>query len=220
MGWLMEPSQLFLFLGAALMIALMPGPGILYVATRTLAGGRREGLASSFGTGIGGLVHVVAAALGLSALVLTSAALFGWLKLAGAAYLVFLGVRMLVSARADAAAMAAEMGEASAAGTRRAFVDGVLVEALNPKTAVFFLAFLPQFVDPAQGHVVGQFIVLGLISVALNTSVDVAVTLAASRVRRALAQKPGLMRRMREGSGVAMIGLGVALLFARRPSAA
>lgn len=206
-----DTGDLALFLAAALVVAVTPGPGILYVAARTLAGGRGEGLASSFGTGLGGLCHVIAGALGVSALVLASAEAFTLLKLAGAAYLVWLGLKTIREARhvEPPAAIAAT-------GAGRAFRDGVLVEVLNPKTAAFFLAFIPQFVDPAQGGVGLSFVALGLVSVALNTLVDIVVAFAAARARRGLGRRPNLVRRLREASGVTMCGLGAALALTRR----
>jgi threonine/homoserine/homoserine lactone efflux protein len=152
-----ELSQLALYVAAAFLLAITPGPGIFYVAARTLAGGRAEGVASSFGTGLGGMFHVLAGSLGVSAIVLASAELFTALKLIGAAYLVWMGVRAFLSARRDALA-ALSGGEAvPPIGSRRAFREGVLVEALNPKTAAFFLAFVPQFVD-VSGNVALQFV--------------------------------------------------------------
>ncbi|MBP0493544.1 LysE family translocator [Pararoseomonas indoligenes] len=211
-------SQLALFAAAALVLALTPGPGIFYVAARTLSGGRGEGIASSLGTGIGGMVHVLAGGLGVSAVVLASAELFTALKMLGAAYLIWIGLRTIWTARRDA--QAALGGGGSPVGTRRAFREGALVEALNPKTAAFFLAFVPQFVDPAAGGVAMQFAVLGLVSVALNTLVDVAVAVLAARVRRGALGRPGLVRRLREASGVAMVALGVGLALTRRPVSA
>ena len=208
--------QLALFFAAALVLAVTPGPGIFYVAARSLAGGRAEGVASSFGTGLGGMVHVVAGSLGVSALVLASAELFTALKLVGAAYLVWLGFRTFQSARREALGLAGGLA-APAIGTWRAFREGVLVEALNPKTAAFFLAFIPQFVDPAAAHVAVQFVVLGTISVVLNTAADIVVAVAASGIREGAAARPALVRRLREGSGAAMIALGLGLTLAKRP---
>ena len=176
-------TQLALYVAAALLLAVTPGPGIFYVAARTLAGGRVEGVASSFGTGLGGMVHVLAGSLGVSAIVLASAELFTALKLAGAAYLVWIGIRTVQAARRDASAALAGETVAPPIGPRRAFREGVLVEALNPKTAAFFLAFVPQFVDPAAGPVAPQFMVLGFASVALNTLADVVVAFAAGGIR-------------------------------------
>ncbi len=211
-------TQLALFFAAALLLAVTPGPGIFYVAARTLAGGRAEGVASSFGTGLGGMAHVLAGSLGVSAIVLTSAELFAALKLIGAAYLVWIGLRTIRTARRDASAALDGGSAAPPVGARRAFREGVLVEALNPKTAAFFLAFVPQFVDPAQGSVAAQFVVLGFISVALNTLADIVVAFAASRIRSGATARPALIRRLREASGGGMIALGIGLAFARRPA--
>ena len=210
-------TQLALYLAAALLLAVTPGPGIFYVAARTLAGGRAEGVASSFGTGLGGMVHVLAGSLGVSAIVLASAELFTALKLIGAVYLVWLGVRTFRAARRGASPDL-NGGAVPSIGSRRAFREGVLVEVLNPKTAAFFLAFIPQFVDPAQGHVAVQFVALGFVSVALNTLIDIVVAFAAGGVRQGATARPALIRRLREASGAAMIALGVGLALARRPA--
>lgn len=206
-----------LFLLAALLLAVTPGPGLFYVAARTLAGGRAEGIASSLGTGLGGMAHVLAGSLGVSALVLASAELFNALKWAGALYLAWLGWRAIRTARAESLPGAAPSPMPPLGGPRRAFREGVVVEALNPKTAAFFLAFLPQFVDPAAGQAGLHFVLLGSISVALNTLADVAVALAAGRLRDGAAARPGLVPRLREASGAAMIALGLGLAVAKRP---
>ncbi|MDP1753875.1 MAG: LysE family translocator [Reyranella sp.] len=208
----MEFANVILFFLAAFAIAISPGPGIFYVAARTLAGGREEGLASSLGTGLGGLVHVAAGAVGVSALVLASAEAFTLLKIAGAVYLVWLGIKTIREAR-----VAIDM-HAEPTGARRAFREGIVVEALNPKTAAFFLAFLPQFVDPATGPAWSQFLLLGLVSVTLNTAVDVVVALMASRARSIAVVRPSLLRRLRQGAGLGIASLGLALVFARRPA--
>lgn len=205
-------TQFFLYLAAALLLAITPGPGIFYVAARSLAGGRVEGIASSFGTALGGLVHVLAGALGVSALVLASAELFTALKWLGAAYLVWLGVRTMMAARRDIPGA----DPAPAMGARRAFREGVVVEALNPKTAAFFLAFIPQFLDPSAGPVAVPFIVLGAISVTLNTLADIIVAIGASRIREGAASRPAFIRRLREISGASMIALGAGLALAKR----
>jgi threonine/homoserine/homoserine lactone efflux protein len=201
-----------LFLLAALIVAAVPGPGIFYVAARTLSGGKRAGIASTFGTALGGLVHVIAGGLGVSAIILASAELFTVLKFAGALYLVWLGIKTFREAR-DRLPQ-----QAIATGTERVFREGVLVEALNPKTAAFFLAFIPQFIDPAGGYVALQFMVLGLISVALNTLADVAVVMMAATARASLTRHPNLLQRLRQGSGLFIAGLGISLALARRPA--
>ncbi|TNC13221.1 LysE family translocator [Methylobacterium terricola] len=209
-------TSLALFLAAASLLAITPGPGLFYVAARTLAGGRAEGVASSLGTGLGGLVHVLAGGLGVSALVVTSADMFTVLKLVGAAYLVWIGYRTLRAAH-DGSDMV--LAAAKPAGPGRAFREGVLVEALNPKTAAFFLAFVPPFVDPSAGSVALSFVMLGAVSVVLNTLADLAIVVAASRLRRSAASRPGLIRRLREASAAAMMVLGFGLALARRPAA-
>jgi threonine/homoserine/homoserine lactone efflux protein len=211
-------TQLALFFAAALVLAVTPGPGIFYVAARALAGGRGEGVASSFGTGLGGMVHVIAGSLGVSAVVLASAELFTALKLIGAAYLIWIGLRTFQSPRRDTSMELKGGSAAPPIGPRRAFREGVLVEALNPKTAAFFLAFVPQFVDPTEGHVALQFVVLGSVSVALNTLADIVVAVAASRIREGASARPALIRRLRKASGAAMIALGIGLVLAKRPA--
>jgi threonine/homoserine/homoserine lactone efflux protein len=203
--------DLALFLAAALVVAITPGPGIFYVAARTLAGGRSEGFASTLGAGIGGLVHVVGGAVGVSALLMASAQGFAVVKILGALYLVWLGIKTL--READAALLVKPLPT----GARHAFRDGIVVEALNPKTAAFFLAFIPQFISPQNGHVGLQFLALGMISVALNTAADVFVVQLASSVRGAIAARPGLLRRIRQAAGATMAGLGISLALMRRP---
>jgi threonine/homoserine/homoserine lactone efflux protein len=212
-------TQLALYFAAAFALAVTPGPGIFYVAARTLAGGRAEGVASSCGTGLGGTVHVLAGSLGVSAIVLASAELFTGLKLIGAAYLVWIGFRTFQTARREGMTVLSGGPAAPSVGPRRAFREGVLVEALNPKTAAFFLAFIPQFVDPAKGEVALQFVALGFVSVALNTIADIAVAYAASSIREGVGARPALVRRLREASGAAMVALGIGLALAKRPAA-
>ena len=200
------------FLFAATLLAITPGPGIAYVVARTVAGGRQEGLASCVGTGIGGLLHVLAAAVGLSLLVAQSALAFTWMKYLGAAYLVYLGIRMLMRTQQNAAVQAT-----SAQGPRRALIEGILVEALNIKTALFFLAFLPQFVVPGE-PLVPQLVLLGRLCVALNTLVDVMAVLAAHMLLDSGVAHDARARLMTRVSGATMIGLGVFLATAKRQS--
>lgn len=213
---MLDSNTFTVYLFTAFLLAITPGPGIFYVAARTLSGGRSEGIASSLGNGLGGLFHVVAGSLGVSAIVLASAELFTALKLVGALYLVWMGYRTIRHARLDYKLLA---HSEPPVGTMRAFRDGVLVEVMNPKTAAFFLAFIPQFVDTASDHVVLQFLILGAVSVALNTLADIVVAFAAGRLRDGAASRANLVRRLREGSGGAMIMLGCGLLLAKRPVA-
>lgn len=202
--------SLVAFWMAAAVLALTPGPGMAYVVARTVAGGRQEGLASCLGTGLGGMLHVLAAALGLSVLLAQSALAFSLLKYLGAAYLVYLGVRLLIQKPLDEDAR-----PVSAQGARRAFAEGILVEALNVKTALFFLAFLPQFTTPAEPLLV-QLVVLGSICVALNTLVDVMAVLGAQRLLKSGLGRTARSRLMTRASGVTMIGLGAWLALAKR----
>jgi threonine/homoserine/homoserine lactone efflux protein len=198
------------FLVAAVVLAITPGPGIAYVVARTVAGGRSEGLASCFGTGLGGLLHVLAAALGLSLIIARSAMAFNLLKYIGAAYLVYLGIRMLMRKEQPAVVEAI-----STQGARHALFEGIMVEALNVKTALFFLAFLPQFVSPGE-PLVPQLALLGSICVALNTLVDVVAVFAAHRLLKSGAARAARARLMTRISGVTMLGLAAFLALARR----
>ncbi len=200
------------FFIAAVVLAVTPGPGIAYVVARTVAGGRSEGLASCFGTGIGGMLHVLAAALGLSLVVAQSATAFNLVKYVGAAYLIYLGIRLLL--RKDAAL---KVETVASQGARRALFEGVAVEALNVKTALFFLAFLPQFVAPTQ-PMVPQLVLLGSICVALNTLVDVIAVFAADRLLQSSTARAARARLLTRVSGVTMVALGAYLALARRPA--
>ncbi|MEO0456475.1 MAG: LysE family translocator [Cyanobacteria bacterium P01_A01_bin.114] len=206
-----EITNFTLFLTAAVVLAITPGPGIFYVLTRSIRGGRREGLSSAIGTSVGGLIHVVAAALGLSALLATSAIAFGVVKYAGAAYLIYLGVQTLrqpdTGSRDPAQRLATE---------RNALYQGITTEVLNPKTALFFLAFIPQFVT-LSSPVVPQFMMLGAISVLLNTLVDLVVIGLAGPIGQWLQQSAILRRRQRQFSGWMLIGLGTYVAIADAP---
>jgi threonine/homoserine/homoserine lactone efflux protein len=196
-----DAQRFLVFLAAAVVLAVTPGPGIFYVLARSLAGGRREGVHSSVGTFTGGLFHVFAAALGVSAILASSAVAFHTVKYAGAAYLVWLGIGMIRSRNV-------EMTAALSTPSQGAFRQGVLTEILNPKTALFFLSFIPQFITPERGHVFFQFIVLGILSVSLNTVADLIVVLLAIPIERKLKNSATFRRRQRVASGLGMIGLG------------
>jgi threonine/homoserine/homoserine lactone efflux protein len=198
------------FLIAAVALAVTPGPGIAYVVARTVAGGRAEGLASCLGTGIGGLLHVLAAALGMSLVIAQSATAFNLLKYIGAAYLVYLGIRMLLRSGQPTTVEAV-----TAQGARRALLDGIMVEALNVKTALFFLAFLPQFVSPSE-PLVPQLVLLGSVCVLLNTLVDVVAVFAAHRLLESGVARAARARAMTRVSGFTMLGLAAFLALARR----
>jgi threonine/homoserine/homoserine lactone efflux protein len=196
-----DAHHFVVFIASAVLLAVTPGPGIFYVLARSLAGGRREGLHSSVGTFVGGLFHVFAAALGISAILAASAAAFHTVKYTGAAYLVWLGVRMIRSRNI-------EMSAAPATPSNGAFRQGILTEVLNPKTALFFLSFIPQFIAPDRGHLFFQFAALGTLSVTLNTAADLIVVLLAVPIERKLKNSATFRRRQRVTSGLGMIGLG------------
>src|ERR1700739_3511931 len=208
---MLDAHRFALFLAAALLLAITPGPGIFYVLARTLAGGRREGFQSSIGTFFGGLFHVFAAALGVSAILAASAVAFHTVKYAGAAYLIFLGTKMIRSRNVPLPEQAATENSSPKA---KAFRQGILTEALNPKTALFFLSFIPQFIAPERGHIFLQFVTLGTISVILNTSADLLVVSLAGPLERKLKGSSRFRRRQRVASGLGMIGLGAYLALA------
>src|SRR4051794_25540572 len=177
---------------------------MLYVLARSVGDGSRAGYRSAAGTAAGGMFHVVGSAVGLSALLMTSAVAFSVVKYVGAAYLVFLGLRMLRGAGAPPP----DQGPAGAVPSSNAARQGALTELLNPKTALFFLTFLPQFAQPERGPVALQLLALGTVSVLLNSSADAFVAGFAGRIGAALRSKPHWWRRQRRASGCALIALG------------
>ena len=202
-------TRFFLFLTAAVLLAVAPGPGMLYVLARSLAGGKREGVLSAFGTFLGGMVHVLAAALGISIILARSAAAFATVKYVGAAYLGFLGVRMILDARRNRGST--ELPVESLKPERNPLWQGVATEVLNPKTALFFLSFIPQFVARGEGHVFWQFVTLGTISVALNTTADLIVIALAGPLGERIRSSATFRRRQRTVTGTILIGLGTYL---------
>jgi len=194
------------FLGASLATLAVPGPSVVYVVARATAHGRRAGLWSMAGLETGAALHVAAAAAGLAALLARSPALFDAVRWTGAAYLVWLGVRELRAAR-TVGAVTGDDGAPSSPRRWRLFADGVLVDVLNPKTALFFLAFLPQFADPARGPVAPQLALLGGLFVGLAALVDSSYALLADRVSWRLRASD----RARRGLGRASGGIYLAL---------
>jgi threonine/homoserine/homoserine lactone efflux protein len=203
-----DSGTVWLFSLTALALLVIPGPAVLYVVVQGAEQGRRVGLASVAGIHLGTLVHVAAATAGLSALIVASALAFNVVKYAGAVYLVYVGVRKLLG-RDD---IAAEPGQ-QRVSYRRAFVRGAVVNILNPKTALFFLALLPQFADTDRGGVWSQALVLGLVFVALGLVTDSLYALTAGTVGGLLRRR---RRALRHGSGVVFIGLGAAAALAKR----
>jgi threonine/homoserine/homoserine lactone efflux protein len=195
--------RLSLFISVTSLLVFMPGPNTLYIIARSVQQGRRAGIVSSLGVQVGSLLHIAAAALGLSALLLASALAFDAVKYAGAAYLIYLGVKTLLAKEEAGPARAGQKARLS-----RVFSQGVVVNLLNPKTALFFFAFLPQFVDPARGRVAVQIILLGSVLVLLGTLSDTAYALAAGGVGNRLRGNLKFLRAQRYFAGSVYIGLG------------
>jgi threonine/homoserine/homoserine lactone efflux protein len=215
-------STFVLFAAASLALLVVPGPAVLYIVTRSVEQGRQAGLASVLGVHTGTIVHVLAAAAGLSALLVSSASAFTVVKYAAAAYLVILGLRRLLAAprvRMDERPSSLRLaGRAVTSPARRAFVHGVVVNVLNPKTALFFLAFLPPFLDPHRGPVFVQVLLLGLTFIALGLLSDGSYALAASAVASRL-RRHSVHARGQRASGIVFIALGVvAALTPRHPA--
>jgi threonine/homoserine/homoserine lactone efflux protein len=209
-------DTLGVFALAVLAFAAIPGPAVFYIVTRSVSQGRRAGYVSAAGIAAGGLFHVAAATLGISALLASSATAFTVVKYFGAAYLVYLGVRSL--RREDDGD---PVNPVLALPPRRVFRDGVVVAVLNPKTALFFLAFLPQFVEPGRGPVPMQLAVLGLVLVVIALASDISYALVSGSARNWLRNRRELLRRSRFLTGGVYITLGVtAALTGERPSSA
>ena len=199
-----DPGTLALFAGAALALLVVPGPAVLYIVTQSIEHGRNAGLVSMLGVQAGALVHVAAAAFGLSALLVSSATAFNVVKYAGAAYLVFLGLRKLLARERFETT-----GERPPRRLDRVFAQGVVVNVLNPKAALFFFAFLPQFVDVEAGSVGLQMALLGLFFILIAVVSDGLYALAAGTASDWLRGSRGFVRAERWVSGTVLVALGV-----------
>jgi threonine/homoserine/homoserine lactone efflux protein len=204
-----DPASLAVFVVAALALLVVPGPAVLYVVARSIHHGRRAGLASVLGIHVGTLVHIGAATLGLSALVLSSAVAFTAVKIAGAIYLVGLGLWTFLSRHAET-----DVALGGERNLRRAFAQGIVVNVLNPKTALFFLAFLPQFVDPDASHPAVQIAFLGVLFALLGLVTDSIWAIAAGTAGGVLRRSQRFARSQRYVTGTVYVGLGVATAFA------
>ena len=200
-----------LFVVASVVLLLTPGPAVLFIVARSLEQGRSAGLVSVLGIHLGTIVHITAAAVGLSALVVSSALAFAIVKYLGAAYLIWIGIRTLMAKETDLASPII-----SAEPLRRVFRDGFVVNFFNPKTAIFFLAFLPQFVDPARGAVHWQIFILGLTFMALGIVSDAMFALAAGAAGDLLRRNRRFLRFRRWFAGTSFIGLGITAALATR----
>jgi threonine/homoserine/homoserine lactone efflux protein len=195
-----------LFVGAALALLMTPGPAVLYIVTRSAGCGRRAGLVSVLGICTGTLVHVAAAALGLSALLVSSTLAFNVVRWLGALYLIVLGIRVLL----DRDGMSVDVADQGSDDLRSFFMQGVIVNVLNPHTAFFFFAFLPQFVNPSSGRLPLQMMTLGLLFVGLSAITDSGWAIAAGAAGYWIKSHPGFARGQRFLTGGALIGLGAA----------
>jgi threonine/homoserine/homoserine lactone efflux protein len=197
-------SQLILFAGAALVLLLIPGPAVLYITARSASQGRMAGLVSVLAIETANFIQAAAAALGLSAILLSSALAFDVVKYLGAAYLIYLGIRKLMSSENGV-----ENEEVKKESLSRIYWQGFAINLLNPKTAVFFFAFLPQFIDPDRGSVIGQNLLLGAIFVGLALITDSLYALAASSLAGKLAGNKGFQKGGRYFAGLVYVGLGI-----------
>lgn len=204
----MNTTTLLAFLAASTVLAVTPGPGVIYIVTRTLAQGRRAGASSVAGVALGNFLNSLGASVGLAALFAVSSLAFTVVKFAGAAYLIYLGIRMLRAPAGGAAASSAQPALAPAAAGR-VFREGVLVALLNPKTTIFFAAFLPQFML-ASAPVLPQAVLLGALFVVVAATSDLVYVLLASLLAPRLARAGAAPRWGRYASGGALIALGVA----------
>ncbi|GIH26181.1 RhtB family transporter [Acrocarpospora phusangensis] len=195
-------TALAVFTVATLALLVVPGPAVVYIVTRSVAQGRTAGLVSVLGVHAGSIVHVVAAALGLSAILATSSTAFLIVKYLGAAYLLWLGIRKLMNHANP------ETTNPTAASHSRLFGEGFVVNVLNPKTAIFFLAFLPHFADPAAGPIAPQIVLLGAIWIILGMASDGTYALLAASIAGRIRRSPTARRRLDIGSGLVYLGLG------------
>ncbi len=200
---MIPPEKLALFIAASLALLVVPGPAVLYIVTRSLSQGRAAGLVSMLGVNSGALLHTFAAALGLSAILVSSALAFTVVKFVGAGYLIYLGVRQFFTKGAF------EQIELKRDSLLKIFSQGILVSVLNPKLALFFFAFLPQFVDPARGSVAGQMLTLGLLFVSLAACSDGLYAMLSSSLGRWLQRNPRFASRQKYVTGSVYMGLGV-----------
>jgi threonine/homoserine/homoserine lactone efflux protein len=202
-------ASLLLFVSAALLLLVIPGPAVFYIVGRSIGHGRGAGLVSALGIAVGSLVHTAAAAVGLSALLMSSALAFSAVKYLGAAYLIYLGIQKI--RRDEPFALD---GSVPRIKLSRIFAQGIVVNVLNPKSALFFFAFLPQFIDPARGPVAPQILVLGTFFALMGFTGDSIWALISSTVAGLFRRNPRAMRTQRYVSGGMLISLGVATAFA------
>jgi threonine/homoserine/homoserine lactone efflux protein len=205
---MIELSQLYFFIGASLALLLMPGPAVLYITARSANQGRLAGLVSVLAIETANFLQAVAATLGLSAILLSSALAFDVVKYLGAAYLIYLGVRKLLVSEAGT-----EDGEIKPESLSRIYWQGFVINLLNPKTAIFYFAFLPQFVDPAKGNVTSQTLFLGALFVGMACITDSSYALLASSIADRLRGNRHFQKGQRYFAGLVYVGLGITTAF-------
>jgi threonine/homoserine/homoserine lactone efflux protein len=210
---MLDPAALIAPFLATLALVLVPGPAVLYIITRSVNQGRKAGLASAAGIATGGLVHVAGAALGLSALLASSAVAFSLVKYIGAAYLIYLGVRTLLTAPAPVQYVTDEQLRLP-----RLYSQGIVVQAFNPKVALFFLAFLPQFVDPQRGSVAVQSLILGSMFILIGLCTDSTYALVAGTLGAWLRQQRAFAAVQRYVAGTVFVGLGLTTALTGQPA--
>ena len=203
-------SYWLLFLSAAIMINITPGPDMIYILSRTIAQGRKIGIASSFGVCSGSFVHIFAAAFGLSAIIATSAMAFGVVKYVGAAYLIYLGIQAL---RSKGISFHVPVKKQVQSTFWTAFRQGALIDILNPKVAIFFMAFLPQFVRPELGHAPAQILVLGFLVNLVGVVIESVLVLTAARTTIFFRNNSQFSTLLDRVLGSMFIGLGIRLAF-------
>ncbi len=206
-----DTTRLLLFIVAGLVLLLTPGPAVFYIIARSIDQGRPAGLISTLGVGVGTMFHVIAAALGISALLVSSALLYNIIKLLGAGYLIYLGLRKLF-VEEDLI----EHTQIQPSDLRQIFYQGAVVNILNPKTALFFFAFLPQFADPARGSVALQIFILGLLLVTMGLLTDGAYAVLAGTAGNWLKNNLRLLRAQRYFAGTVYVALGMVTAFSRK----
>jgi threonine/homoserine/homoserine lactone efflux protein len=202
-------ASLVIFISAAALLLAIPGPAVFYIVGRSIGHSRNAGLVSALGIGVGTLIHTGAAAVGLSALLVSSSTAFSVVKYLGAAYLIYLGIQKLRSQESLVAPSSAPRAKLS-----RVFSQGIVVNVLNPKTALFFFAFLPQFIDPSRGHVATQILSLGILFACMGTTSDSLWALFSGSVAGWLRGNQRWMRNERYVSGGILISLGLATALA------
>lgn len=206
---MIDTASLWTFVLASMVLLIIPGPSVLYIIAKSTDQGRRAGIVSVLGIETGTLVHTIAAAGGLSALLMASSVAFSALKFAGAGYLIYLGLKKIFGRQQVAVTQTTQLAQSPA----QIYWQGVVVNVLNPKTCMFFFAFLPQFINPAKGHVALQILVLGLIFSCMATISDGAYALAAGSIGKLIKNNPYYIRMQSIITGLIYIGLGLMTVF-------